>query len=180
MLIADERVGSRFEPEVPTEARQLVEFAGSFGAEAKVFPDHHDACAERNQHIRREFAWVLRGKPLVERNDVDMTALHGSFAETFFAFEGRKQRRGVVSEDFGRMGIEGEDDGLELSRTGESSSFSEYGLMSAMNTVEVADGDEAGWFFLFVHGAILSRVRNQHGREAQSLNRAKRDRTNEP
>ncbi len=85
-----------------------------------------------------------------------------------------------MSEDFGRMGIEGEDDGFELSRTGESSGFSEHGLMSAMNTVEVADGDEAGWFFLFVHEAILSRVRNQHGRKAQSLNRAKRDRKNEP
>lgn len=102
----------------------------------------------------REFSGVLRGKRAIERDDDDVAAGHGAFAESFFAFEGGQQGGRFASEHFCGVRSEGEYGGLQTVCAGEICSFAEYGAMSAMNTVEVADGHESGWFFLFVHETI--------------------------
>ena len=173
-VIADERVGTSFEAELAAESGEFIEISRAIGSETKVFPDHHHAGAEFQEHALGKLAGALRSERAIEGNDDDSTAGHGSFAQAFFAFEWSEHGRGMTPEHFGGMRIEGEYERFEATRAGEIGSFAEHGAMSAMNSVEVADGHKTGRFFLFVHEAIHRGVRNQHGLRAQSLRRAKR------
>jgi hypothetical protein len=155
-VIPDEGMRACFEAEIVSEAREFVEVSGAICAEAKVFPDDHDAGAQGNQDILREFTGALRGKRAVERNDDDVASRHRLFAEANFSGEWREHWRGLSPENFCWMRVEGEDDGFESSSVGEIGSLLEYGAMSAMHSVEVADGDESARFFLFVHESIHS------------------------
>lgn len=146
-VITDEGMRACFEAEIVSEAREFVEVSSAIGSEAKVFPDDHDASAQRNKNILREFTGVLRSKLAVEGNDDDVASRHRLFAETNFSREWREHGRGLSPENFCWMRIEGEDDGFESSSVGEIGSLLEYGAMSAMYSVEVADGDESARFF---------------------------------
>jgi hypothetical protein len=168
---------TRFESEFGADAGKFVEITDAIGTKAEVFPDHHDACAQREQDVFCEFPRALCCERAIERNDNDAAARHRLLAQVSFSFESCEQRGSFSTEHFGWMRRESEYDRFEAMGSGKIGSFVEYSAMSAMNPVEVADGNEARWFFLFVHEAIHRAVRSQRGRCAQSLLHAKRIRS---
>lgn len=74
------------------------------------------------------------------------------------------------------MWIEREHDGLEPARTSDVGSFGEHGAMSTMDSVEVANRDEAARFFSCVQETIHSAylINTAAERKAQGFRTALR------
>jgi hypothetical protein len=131
----------RFDAEGSRRSAQHREIAGAAASEAEILTDEHPACAQcAHEHIVDELCGRQRGQPGIETRDI-----HPGDPERRekleFAAQGRQSRwRGVASEKLAGVRIEGQNHGGQPEILGRFREAVEHRLVSAVNTVEITNG----------------------------------------
>ena len=132
------------EAELATHALQHLDVATARPAEVEVGAHDDDAGVRRaHQHLAHEVLGGLAAAGLVEVEHVHHVEVAGGREQLELLLRGgEQQRRGIGPHHLGRMTVEGDAHRGETARVGQLAHQTEHRVVTEMDTVVHADGDD--------------------------------------